>query len=533
MSLLLDALKQAALEKKRQDMLAAERALNENKNDADSQQKIIPSEIEQSNNNSKYDKESVNNDFIGFVNENDNIVEEVPTPAFDLQQKASENKKIHEQEVVDASDDVKQPVVIIEDFDFGHVELFEKDKREVTSETELTLEGALSIKSDEDAEILKNTDQVNDAIEISEEQEKNVALLIEKSNRVYNRTRWRFYACYFGLCIITASIWSYQYFSIPILAHASAVNIDEQYPNIVDSETLHLMIKNSVAETLINEPKETIVEQEVANITAWKVNDDPVSAIESSIKTTNEKVNKPVEVQQVLTEKPILDNTTNKIHSQENEQPSISDEFEAQAQPIIIQRESPSTLSSDLNKAYALYQAGKLIEAKKIYGNIGLKYPYQKDAFLGLAAIAARTNNANEALDYYQQVLTIDPDNQFAKSGLLSLQASAVENPQWLAKLDELVFQNPNSPHLHFLKANVFAMRQQWRAAQASYFKAWENSPNNPDYTFNLAVSLDQLQQTKQALDFYQKAQGLIKNSPHNINEEALNRRIKQLKGIQ
>ena len=54
--------------------------------------------------------------------------------------------------------------------------------------------------------------------------------------------------------------------------------------------------------------------------------------------------------------------------------------------------------------------------------------------------------------------------------------------------------------------------------------------PGNPDHTFNLAVSLEHLNQTKQALAYYQQTLKLMQtNTTPNIDKRVLVERISQL----
>ena len=45
-----------------------------------------------------------------------------------------------------------------------------------------------------------------------------------------------------------------------------------------------------------------------------------------------------------------------------------------------------------------------------------------------------------------------------------------------------------------------------WAEAQQSFFQAHVADPTNPDYVYNLAVSLDHLRQTSLAAQYYARA---------------------------
>ena len=72
---------------------------------------------------------------------------------------------------------------------------------------------------------------------------------------------------------------------------------------------------------------------------------------------------------------------------------------------------------------------------------------------------------------------------------------------------------------------------RRWQRAPAkqSFFEAYRHAPENGDYAFNLAVSLDHLGQPKSALDYYRVARKLAQTQPVQFDREGLERRIRLL----
>jgi tetratricopeptide (TPR) repeat protein len=87
--------------------------------------------------------------------------------------------------------------------------------------------------------------------------------------------------------------------------------------------------------------------------------------------------------------------------------------------------------------------------------------------------------------------------------------------------------QNPQADAVHFALGNLYTQQSRWAEAQQSYFRAYSNAPGNADYVFNLAVSLDHLNQSKLALDYYQRA--LTQPGPTNFDKSSVQTRIKEL----
>ena len=79
----------------------------------------------------------------------------------------------------------------------------------------------------------------------------------------------------------------------------------------------------------------------------------------------------------------------------------------------------------------------------------------------------------------------------------------------------------------HFLLGNLYAENRRWRDAQQAYFEAARLQPQNADYNYNLAVSLDHLGQGAAAADFYKRA--LAATSKGQFDTAAVDRRIRAL----
>jgi tetratricopeptide (TPR) repeat protein len=66
-----------------------------------------------------------------------------------------------------------------------------------------------------------------------------------------------------------------------------------------------------------------------------------------------------------------------------------------------------------------------------------------------------------------------------------------------------------------------------WPQAQQAYFQAHHLEPDNADYAYNLAVSLDHLRQPKLALNFYRRAEQLASSQARaNFNLSHARERI-------
>lgn len=196
---------------------------------------------------------------------------------------------------------------------------------------------------------------------------------------------------------------------------------------------------------------------------------------------------------------------------------------------IKIQRTQPvTTINPTLASAYQAFVAGDTGAAQQNYQRALQTEPNNRDALLGLAAIALKQGQEVEAERYYLRVLELDPRDPVANAAMFNLKTQ-LDPYQSESRLKMLLAQQPEAGHLHFALGNQYAAQSRWAEAQQAYFKAFSSEPANADFAFNLAVSLDYLNQRKLALDFYRRALTLAGSGPADFDKGQANSRIREL----
>jgi len=127
------------------------------------------------------------------------------------------------------------------------------------------------------------------------------------------------------------------------------------------------------------------------------------------------------------------------------------------------------------------------------------------DALTGLASMAARDGDHAGAERLWRRVLEVDPNDAAARAGLVTLLGPADSGSQE-SHLRGLLARDASDPGLHYALGNVLAAQSRWAEAQQSFFAAVAGDPEQPDYLFNLAVSLERIRQPQAALPLYRKA---------------------------
>lgn len=153
-----------------------------------------------------------------------------------------------------------------------------------------------------------------------------------------------------------------------------------------------------------------------------------------------------------------------------------------------------------LQVAEAAWQRGELAAARMSYEQHLREQPADGAALQGLARVVMRE----------------------AAAGKAARQAA-------MAELQALQQRQPRLGYLYYALGHVHAADGQWSLARAEFQHALALEPLEPDYLYNLAVSLDQLQQHQPALQFYRLAQAAARERGASFDQAQLDARLAAL----
>jgi tetratricopeptide (TPR) repeat protein len=180
---------------------------------------------------------------------------------------------------------------------------------------------------------------------------------------------------------------------------------------------------------------------------------------------------------------------------------------------------------------YAAYQAGDMAAAREAYRKALGEDPRNRDALLGMAAVEMRSGRFEEADALYRRVLEADPRDPHAHAGLLALRSDLTDPVAAESRVKTLLAEDPGASVLYFTLGNEYARQSRWAEAQQAYFKAYAADPDNPDFAYNVAVSLDHLRQPKLALEYYRRALALAAKRSASFDQNAARNRVQALGG--
>ena len=219
-----------------------------------------------------------------------------------------------------------------------------------------------------------------------------------------------------------------------------------------------------------------------------------------------------------------------------------SNSFQSSQQPTgpinFSRAQSVNEIDPTLQAAYMAYQRDDLARARELYQQVIAESPLQRDALLGLAAIATRNGETSLAMELYSRLLARNPSDGVARAGLLGLRP--VGGPQAQEReLRRLLEDHPDVAPVAYALGNFYATQNRWNEAQRYYFNALQQAktdalagiPVNPDYAFNLAVSLERLRQPAAAENYYREAIAFAAEFPAGFDITIARNRLSRLTG--
>ena len=126
----------------------------------------------------------------------------------------------------------------------------------------------------------------------------------------------------------------------------------------------------------------------------------------------------------------------------------------------------------------------------------------------------------------YDTLLAVEPDNAAAAAALLNSRGNVD-----VSGLKHLVQRHPDSGQLYFALGVQYSEQGKWGEARAAFADALRLEPGNPEYMFNLAVTLEHLQRYDEARGVYGLTLASADSSSY-LDRTLIARRIDQLSAL-
>ena len=127
-----------------------------------------------------------------------------------------------------------------------------------------------------------------------------------------------------------------------------------------------------------------------------------------------------------------------------------------------------------------------------------------------------------------QRLWRADPQDNAALAGRTHLQARQ-NSAQAESRLTSLASAKPEEVGAQIALGNLYASQLRWAESQQAYFAAYALQPENPDVLYNLAVTLEHLNQPALAIQYYRDALQSSKRRPAGFVPANVEERLRAL----
>lgn len=590
MSVLLDALKKAALEKQKRDRLAADGHDFVEKNIANKDtennlkksstvvsHEVTTEEIKQNKDRPSSESESVvilpepNFDLDLESTDNDltfdidiEALEELDLSERKIKESVSENKKIEEKDSYplldsgihnsDNNESVQSESITLEprEVDRSPALVSVQEHDDVNNKNDIdkkTTENSNAINNTSDSLNVspspdkQKEDVVNKKNTTHEQQKEAFEKILQNNKNLAKKKKRMFMAMYLLLLIIAGFLVSAYYFYITVSGpntFVGRVNV----PLIPSVDEQEVMETDKILSEIDAEESDTEESDAVSNDVSASLSGESnkVSHAEKIHVNTQIKENKAIDSvppsQRKVNPKvtPAVDKKTSASTSNMPDYRKKAKNIQNEKQVISLGEPLVDSLTAAVQRGFEYYNRGDFKSAQQAYDEALSLDSFNRDALLGRAAIAIAESRYEEALTFYQRRLARAPNDDYAHAGILSIATARQASPELMARVNVLLNDYPDASHLHFLQGSLHAAELQWHAAQASFFNAWVRDNQRADYAFNLAVSLDHMGSVNEALRFYRLSLRHHDNQhmfSAQLDVNTITRRIAQLENIE
>lgn len=184
---------------------------------------------------------------------------------------------------------------------------------------------------------------------------------------------------------------------------------------------------------------------------------------------------------------------------------------------------------TNLLQGHANIQRNDLDLARRDFEKVLGRDPNNTDALLALAAIAQHQGRPAEAETWHRRALVADPSDPAVQAAVLNGVTAGTDPQNTESRLKILLAAQPESAPLNFALGNLYSRQKRWPEAQQAYFNAVAADSDNPDYLFNLAVSLEHIRQARPAAQHYRLALEAAGRRPAAFDPEQVRKRLLDL----
>lgn len=195
--------------------------------------------------------------------------------------------------------------------------------------------------------------------------------------------------------------------------------------------------------------------------------------------------------------------------------------------PQITRRQLTGTVDSDVVRGYKALQQNQFSQAREAYSQVLARSPTQRDALLGIAYAHHALGDTAQALSTLRRLVELYPRDSDAISALYLIGGGELQEQE--SKLKQLLERSEYPAALHYTLGVIYFEQNRFGEAERSFDRAFSMAPEQADYAYNLAISLDRLGRVREAARQYVVALNLANQSSSVFSREIARARLRVL----
>jgi Flp pilus assembly protein TadD len=175
--------------------------------------------------------------------------------------------------------------------------------------------------------------------------------------------------------------------------------------------------------------------------------------------------------------------------------------------PQIRRSQLAAAIDPDVMRGYKALQANQFGQAREAYSQVLTRTPTQRDALLGIAYAHQALGSTEQALSTLRRLVELYPRDSDGMSALFLIAGGDPQAEE--SRLQQLLERSEHPAALHYTLGVLYYDLNRFGEAERAFGRACAMEPDQPDYAYNHALTLDRLGRTREAARQYVTALNL------------------------
>ena len=208
--------------------------------------------------------------------------------------------------------------------------------------------------------------------------------------------------------------------------------------------------------------------------------------------------------------------------------PAPTEQTEAQLQ---IQRGTlKASVDADVMRGYKALGQNQFSQAREAYSQVLASNPTQRDALLGIAYAHQALGNTDQALSTLRRLIELYPRDSDGMSALYLIGGGDLVAEE--TRFKQLLDRTEYPASVHYTLGVIYFEQRRFGEAERAFSRASSLSPTQPDYAYNLALTLDQLGRSRDAARQYVVALNLANQTSAVFSRDLARARLRILTAV-